>query len=230
MENELDRMAVAAARISMLRNSGYEVEMCTDFEEATKLSLLAGRKNVMPTFAVAPAHLTEGGAFWLFLKSNGEYVAVVAAIFQPLGRENLADFLRRSYRNQFPHPSGETILKVAEPIYEISGNLVYIGELARREGFKGRRQELAAFMKVLQILIAQKWDFDATYAFIPERHYEARLDRVYSFNETVEHPMTWSEPPPFARSNDEYFLTSTRSQVAHSILIEASKFWAQCRE
>ncbi len=189
------------------------------------MSLTAGRALIMPTFAISSAHLARQSAFWLFLKQGGKPVACVAATLQQLGRESLADFLVRTYRNQFPHPNGETILEVAEPLYDYSGSLVYVGELARRDGFKGDRKVLAALMRVMQLVAIDRWDFDAIYAFIPARHYKARLDRVYSFSTVIEAAQLWNEPVPEKRSSDEYLVSSTRAQLANSLRAEARGFW-----
>lgn len=225
MESILDRYQVAAKRLAELSAAGFEIEECTDFDAVERLSKAAGRERVMPTFAIAPTHFTERSGFWLFLKRDGKYVAGVAACLQDLGRERLSDYLVRTYRSQFPHSEGETILKVAEPIQEYTGRLVYVGELAR--SLKGDRAVLSAFMRVLQLIIVAKWDFEAVYAFIPQRHYDTRLDRLYSFNRTVERAQVWNEPAPNARSSGEYFIASTRVELANSISAEAESVLAQ---
>jgi hypothetical protein len=229
MESELDRHIVAARCLEEIKAKGYEIELSTDFETVENTAKKAGRRQIMPTFAIAPSHLTKESAFWLFLKKEGEPVAGVAAALQDLGRECLADFLKRTYRHQFPHPTGETILEVAEPLYEVSGKVVYVGELARHDKDKGSRQVLKAFMRMLQLIIVAKWEFNTVYAFIPERHFEARLDRVYSFCTAVERAQVWNEPAPPARSSDEYFVGSTRTQLANSLRAEARGYWAPPR-
>lgn len=224
--NSLDMGKTLSGYLHTLSQGGLQVEMFTDFEKVPETAALSGRRFQMPGFAIERADHTENSAFWLFLKENDTYIGGAAAMLQDLGRETLADFLMRTSRHQFPNPSGGGVESVAEPLArEVSGRLAYIGELNFLPGRRGKRAErLAPFMRIFQILAIQKWDVDWIYAFIPDRHMQARLDLVYGFTRALPRAQKWRAPEPEVRSSTEWFVGSSRLEMEHMLQSDLAEF------
>lgn len=208
-------LAKAASKyLRYLEGAGYAVEMSTDFEGVVSAAAETGRNHQLPTFCVERVDHTETSAFWLFLTLDGARVAGVAAILQDIGRENFASYLRRVARHQYPNPSGEAISVVASPLGdEVGGRLAYIGELSVRRDRRGRHKELAAFMRLLQVMVLLEWGVEWTYAFVPDTHMRAQLARQYGFSRYYPKAQTWVTPVPELRSCTEWFVGAKCSDL-----------------
>lgn len=224
--NSLDLGKTLSAYLTQLARAGLQVEMFTDFEKVPQTAALTGRHFQMPGFAIDRVDHTDNSAFWLFLKEGDAYIGGAATLLQDLGRETLAEYLLRTSRHQFPGPGGGGVEHVAEPLArDVRGRLAYIGELSFRPGRRGKRAErLAPFMRLFQILAIQKWDVDWIYAFIPDRHMQARLDLVYGFSRTIPRAQTWRQPEPEVRSSSEWFVGSSRMEMEHMLQSDLAVF------
>ncbi|KIC12846.1 hypothetical protein RA19_00075 [Leisingera sp. ANG-M1] len=224
--NFLDLGKTLAGHLQTLSQAGLQVEMFTDFEKVPETAAQTGRQFQMPGFAIERADHTRNSAFWLFLKDDGSYIGGAAAMLQDLGRETLADYLLRTSRHHFPNGAGGGVESVAEPLArEVSGRLAYIGELNFLPGYRGKRAErLEPFMRIFQVLAIQKWDVDWIYAFIPDRHMQARLDLVYGFSRAIPRAQKWRDPEPEVRSSSEWFVGSSRLEMEHMLQSDLAKF------
>lgn len=210
----IELLKVSAKYLGFLTELGCDVVVTQDFEAVPGLAEQAGRSYQLPTFSVDRVDHTRGSCFWVLLYQDGRLIASVAAMLQALGCEPVGDFLRRTARHQFPNKSGEAISAVSQSISEkMSGDIVYIGELAVLEGERGNRSRLACFMRLVQVLSLMKWDCDWTYAFIPHRHLNANLDKLYGFVQRVPSAQTWVEPVPDKRSNMEWWVGASKSDL-----------------
>ncbi|MCF6433639.1 MULTISPECIES: hypothetical protein [unclassified Leisingera] len=224
--NFLDLGKTLSGYLNALSQAGLQVEMFTDFEKVPDAAAETGRRFQMPGFAIERADHTRNSAFWLFLKEGDTYVGGAASMLQDLGRETLAEFLLRTSRHQFPNDAGGGVESVAEPLArEVSGRLAYIGELNFLPGHRGKRAErLEPFMRIFQILAIQKWDVDWIYAFIPDRHMQARLDLVYGFSRAIPRAQKWRDPEPEVRSSTEWFVGASRLEMEHMLQSDLAKF------
>lgn len=214
--NKLELMKVAAKYLRYLSERGYEVEVCRDFPGIPQAARETGRDYQLPTFDVLRTDHTGKTAFWLFLVSEGARIGGAAAILQDLGDECSADFLRRVADSQYPNENGSTLTEVAQPIGDLmSGRLAYIGELAFRREEQGQHSVLAAFMRLLQVLVLFEWDVDWSYAFIPDRHLRLALNRRYGFTRLLPDAQTWREPVPEKRSSGEWWVAATRKELMY---------------
>ena len=218
MLNALDQVTLGAHFVKEIEAAGFRVDVVEDLERVQALAERTGRLFQMPTFSIAKSHLTTQSAFWLFLFQDDEPVGAAAATLQDLGPEPFDLFLKRTYRHQFPHPSGQTILEVAPPLRDVvHGRLAYIGELNFHPSIRGPRKVLGAFMQLLQLLCAMQWDVDWMYAFIPDRHMRGRLDLVYGFTTSIPAAQRWNPPEPDVRSSSEWFVGTPRAHFEHAI-------------
>lgn len=216
--NALDILKLGGRYNDIIEEEGMVVEFFDDYEAVPEIARQTGRSFQMPGLSTTRNDHTQATAFWLFLKSGDEYIGGVAALLQDIGDERFDKFLKRTANNHFPNPSGPTIESIARPLAnEVAGKLAYIGELHFKTKNRGQRKVLKAVMRMLQLLVVVKWDVDWIYAFIPNRHMEARLDLVYGFTRSIPDAQIWSDPVPELRSSSEWFVGTTRADLKHMI-------------
>lgn len=213
MITSLESSLLGARFLCALHANGYDFDMSQDFEQVQHLAEIAGRGFQMPTFEVSRADLTQGGAAWFFLNKDAQPVGTMAAIFQPIKNEALSSFLKRTYKHQFPNPSGSALSHVSPLLDRIVGDLVYIGELNIHPKHRGNRTVLSCFMRLAMSLCYAEWQPDWVYAFIPDRHMRARLDLVYGFARAYPGALHWSEPEPEKRSSKEWFVGADSEEL-----------------
>lgn len=214
--DKLSLIKAASSYLGELSRDGIEVEACTDFDKVPELAALAGRDYQLPTFQVHRVDPTAGRFFWLFMRKEGELIGGAAAQLQELGAEKFTSFCERMARHQYPNRTGETLLHVSEILdSKVEGRLAYIGELALVDSAKGKPKRVGVFLRFLQVLVMLEWDVDWVYAFIPDRHKLARLDRAYGFTQALPSAQIWREPPPDKRSSSEWWVGSPAKELAH---------------
>jgi len=210
---KLSIIKASSKYLDFLAARGLDVEVVTDLESVPRLACEVGRDYQLPTFSIDRMDHTESTAFWMFLKRGTERIAGAAAILQDIGQENFDGYLRRVARRQYPNPSGEAVDRIARPLGDqVSGRLAYIGELSVDPNERGRRDNLAAFMRLLQALVVLEWGVDWTYAFVPARHVRGDLDRLYGFTVSIPNAQRWRDPVPERRASTEWFVGA---QVRH---------------
>jgi hypothetical protein len=199
-----------------LKKAGLGVFATQDFSEVEHHWPKTGRTAQTPMMDVTRQEFTQSSAFWLFLTENGETIGGLGAKFVDLGDETFDSYLRRTSIHQYSR-NADPIEAIARPIRDqISGKLVYIGELEFREGKRGRISVLTAFVGLAKALAAQKWtDFHWMYAFIPEEH--IRLARAYEFSYQLPNAIRWKDPAPPGRLNSHWIIAMDRHSFAHSV-------------
>ncbi|KAE9631753.1 hypothetical protein [Parasedimentitalea maritima] len=214
--NQLQILEVASLYLRKLKEQGLSVEYSTDFEAVPEDAREFERNFQMPGFDVSRVDHTEKTAFWLYLKDGDQRIGGAAAMLQDIGRENFIQYQKRISRHHFPNRSGAALDWVAPPLGEkLSGRLAYIGELTFQPGRRGKRDRLASFMRLLQVLAITQWNVDWVYAFIPERHIQARLDLVYGFTQSLSAAQKWTTPEPELRCSTEWWVGAPRSELEH---------------
>lgn len=211
--HSLGLLQVGAKYLDFLADHGLQVSVTTDFETIPDLAKETGRNYQLPTFDIARVDHTEKSAFWIFLHSGDERIASAAALLQDLGSEDARSYLKRVARHQYPHPKGDPISEVAEPLGEMAGRLAYIGELCIEKSYRGFPRVAGAFIRLLQLTAVAEWDVDWTYAFIPDRHMRAQLSKFYGFSRQVAFAQGWLEPTPNYRSPNEWWCASSRREL-----------------
>jgi hypothetical protein len=212
--SKLDLIKVASKYLEYLDSQGLEVEAVQDFEAVPTLVQSTGRHYQLPAFDIRRVDHTRRSTFWLFAKRGDVTIGGAAAMLQDLGDEDAGLFLQRIATGQYPNPNGPAISRIAPPIgQKMSGRIAYIGELSFADNSRGSRQTLSAFMRLLQVLDLLEWDVDWTYAFIPDRHVNAQLHKVYGFTQILPNAQTWNVPVPEKRSSEEWWVGAPRSEL-----------------
>lgn len=211
---ELNVLKKAAPILGDIEKKGYQLISPEDFSEVPDLVQQTGRVKQTPMLSATENDFTLGDAFYLFLQYEGQAIGGAASRLINLHGEPFESYLRRSSKNQYGC-TRDPIASIAKPVcQEISGRLVYLGELQFAEGHRGNPNLLGNFVRMLQALSAMKWpDFDWMYAFVPRSH--AKLSALYGFTWQMPHAIKWREPVPQGRRNDHCLLAIPKTHFNH---------------
>lgn len=216
---ELDIAVLIGRYVADLSGAGFEVLAVDDFELVQGLAEQTGRVGQTPIMSVERQDFTKSQAFWIFLLRDGEAVAGIACKLIDLGDEDFGSYLIRTARGQYgASDSGDSpILRVAEPISsELSGRLIYFGELEVRADVRGSRQVLSNFARLAKCISALRWPrFDWMCAIIPERHFN--LVQVYEFTWVIPRAVSWRAPAPERMSDTHWMMASRRSHFEYLV-------------
>lgn len=219
---QVELLKAGAKYLGKLAQKGLDISVRQDFDLIPEAAKSAGREYQLPTFQIDRVDHTRATTFWVFLNKGGVSVGSAAAIRQDLNGEPAGEFLKRTAKHQYPNPNGHTLLRVSEAMStKMTGSLAYIGELAIAQQEKGDREALACFMRLVQILALSEWNVDWTYAFVPQRHLNANLDKVYGFTQRIPHAQSWGEPVPEKRANSEWWVGAPRAELVELFKAEA---------
>jgi hypothetical protein len=148
----------------------------------------------------------------MFLQYDGREIASAAAMLQDLSGESAASYLARTAKRQYQSGTGEALVNVSQALdRKMSGRLCYVGELAAAE--KGDRVRLACFMRLVQLAALIRWQADWHYAFVPSRHVNANLDKLYGVTQRIPRAQVWVEPEPEKRASSEWWVGAPREEL-----------------
>lgn len=214
---QVDLIRTGAKYLAELERQGLQFEVSQDFGRIPKMVEQTGRDYQLPTFCVTRNDHTRGRVFWAFLKDqrSERYIATVAALLQDIGEEPFDEYLHRLANSQYPARSGSTLAHVSTPMVEkIGGNLVYVGELQVAKSHQGRRNLVASFMRLVQILALMEWpQLDWIYAFVQHRHVKTGKDKDFGFLQRLPKAQTWHDPVPEKRASSEWWVGSPRNEL-----------------
>lgn len=216
MRNALDVIKVGGACVSLLEEKGCEIEIVADFEAAEKLVRSHGKDSVTAKLSAQFNDFTEETGFWLVLREEGDFTAAVATRCDNVGRESMSDYMVRTMRRHYPHPSGEALLNFTNSLPPgFYGRMAYIGELFVAPGRRGSRQRLRHLMFLLHCCIASKWSVDWTYAMMRDRDVMAGFATTYGFTVQLPGVAQWAKPAPPGRGDTEWLVALSSDHLAH---------------
>jgi hypothetical protein len=216
MLNSLDVIKVGGACVAGLGRNGYRIETVSDFEEMEQLVRTHGKTSVTAKLSSHYNDYTENSGFWLVLWEGETFVAAVATRYDNVGRESMGDYMRRTMRRHYPHPSGDTLLQFTTALPPgFHGRMAYIGELFVAPGQRGSRQRLRQMMLILHCCIATKWPIDWTYAMMRDRDVMAGFATTYGFTVQLPGVAKWADPAPPGRADSEWLVALSSEHLAH---------------
>lgn len=212
---QMDLTSRAAAHLAKLKELGYDVLATDDFAEVEGLVQQTGKPFRSPMFDTRRNDFTEGRAFWLFLKKDGEIIGGLAAQSIDLGQESFEHYIRRSTNAQYNIEAD--LQHVARPLNDrLKGQLIYFGDLHLSDAARGRRKVLREYCHVAVFLGALTWPhFDWMFAHIPYQH--RSLQDVYGFTSITHGAFLWGEPRPFLREDDMAVIYQSKLDVLHDL-------------
>lgn len=205
----------SAALLRILNEAGYDCEADDDFESILAKVQMTGKEDQGPKFSVLRNDFTKGTAFWAFLMSGDRRIGGVAARMFDLNGESLADYIRRTSNAQFG--GGQSVVQsVAPPLENMTGRMVFFGELHIAKDVRGSRKVLTAFNRMSMILAAMSWpDFDWMYAFLAKNH--ARAADMYGFTYRLPRVVTWRKPMPEGRDDTHMVAAINSLDLQHML-------------
>ena len=164
-----DIIIQSAALLKTLNDEGFDCEADDDFESIMAKVQEAGKEDQGPKFSTLRNDFNRGTAFWVFLTKDERRFGALAVRMFDLKGETLAAYLRRTSNAQFG--GGQSVVEsVAEPLEQMTGRMVFFGELHFSREVRGNRKLLMAFNRLCMVLAAMTWtDFDWMYAFLTRR-------------------------------------------------------------
>jgi hypothetical protein len=203
----------ASAIVSRMSDAGFRFYEPANFSEVPALWEAIGKRYEHPMTSLERNDFTLAQAFWLFLMKGDQPVAGIGAKLEDLRDEAFGSYIRRVSRHQY-RTSGEAVKWVAPPIDRaFSGRLIYFGGIEVHPDFRGKSGLISDFSQMARLLGATAWDFDWMYTIISYRH--RKIADRYGFELRFRNAISWHQPPPEGRSDDQMVLATSREYFSH---------------
>lgn len=211
MVNEFDLVQLCALCRDRLAAQGFEVEQCTDFDRVGEI--IEGLDKPYRTRHLSPEFhdFTRSSSFWAFLKQGDDYVGCVGVRHDDIGVEPIHKWWERQARRLYGGGGDAVLIDGPRPRFldEISGDLVYVGDLfMRTDSSVTRRVDLRAFMFIVYCLAIFRWDVDWIYSFIKKKHAMRGYATIYAASHQFPGVKRWRTEPP-ERDSSEWFTCSS---------------------
>jgi len=214
----LDYLLAAKACIDQLSKARLELTELSDFDLVGQVIEDLDKPYLTPVLAPNNHDFTEANSFWLVAWDDMEPAMLIGARLEMLGDEPIDAFWKRTSRRHYPSGQDETIESVAPQISkELSGRLVYIGDLFIRQQNRGSREVLDNFMLLAHVIVGTKWNPDHTYAFMRDRDVRLGFANRYGFTRHLPWAREWVDPP-YGRDDSEWLVSLSRADRDHTVL------------
>ena len=198
--------------LNHLDRSGFITEQRHDFDAVERALHAIGKPFITPTMSATMNDFTEGSAFWLTMKKEGQLVAVMAMRLDHLGRQSIGEFFCKAYSRHYPTDSGPSVAAtIPQVVRQITGDVVYMGDLFFAESIRGDRANLMCFVHLAHALCFNKWRHDWTYAFHKREDVLSGYADRYGFNNRWPGAQIWADPPGY-RSSTEFLSVISREE------------------
>lgn len=216
-----------------LANQGYEVEELTDMSAVHDAVEAAGKAYLTPFNSPAHNDFTQKSALWLVARKEGVPAFLGCARLEDLGSERLDQYWPRVFSRAYGDSAnkGAVIRNVGSDIAtEMSGRLVYFGDLFVSPSVRGSRSALRSFVALGHLAVSLKWDPDWTYCFVRERDLMRGAAALYGFTRHFGAPFEWIEEPPTPRSRSERLVGLPRRDLGWSVSAAVSAIMSEASE
>lgn len=209
---ELEMMKLGAICLAQLERLGYTVEQSCDFQGIAKEIPDIGKALISPTMSFQINDFTEENAFWIVLRKSSQLVAVMAMRIDRIGRGSVDRFWSEAYSRHYPTEKGVSVsAHVPVAVRQLTGDLVYMGDLHFREEDRKYRPTLMCFVHLAHALCFTKWRHDWTYAFHRREDVLRGYADRYGFNNRWPGAQIWTDPPSY-RSSSEFLSVISREE------------------
>lgn len=216
---EADILNVYALTVLNLSDQGYGIVQSSDLETAHSRLKTLGKTSITPTISPDSNDFTSDAATAVFLRYEEKYCAGVLLRCDRFTAGNPGDFLARSLMRQYRVPQRDTEIKSsgAPLMDQMSGTLVYMGDLYFAPEYRGKLSVLQGYIRAMQIIAFMKWRFDWAYAFLRERDVLRGASARYGFTRIASNVQIWSNPPE-GRSSTEYLAAVPKAEFLHGLI------------
>ena len=214
---ELSTTMLAAECIRRLEAADIFVEQTSDFDRAMQTIEQLDKPYLTDYMSPLKNDFFESNCFWLvFNDGDGQPGGLVGTRFDDTGREPLSSYAIRKLRSVFPEEADvpvqhDRLPRIAE---EISGNVVYMGDLYLSRAFRtSNRQTLRLIALLNYTLITLKWtNLDWIYAFMRDRDVRRGAAWLYHFPRSYPMAHSWTKPPS-DQSGDNWLAAMSRLEL-----------------
>lgn len=207
------KLKVIRACLNGLAAAGYDVEESTDYLASVDRLRPLG-KVLTPMLSPDENDFAQGNCFWMLLLHEGRVVGGIAARLDVLGDETLGRFWRRQARRVYGGGAVNQLRDVSRFIdREVSGNIVYFGDLVLDTAHRGRGSHLRYFTMYCQMLASVMWRPDWQYSFMPAVHAHSGLAYNHGFSKVITGAQEWVDPPR-GRKTSEVCGINSRVDIA----------------
>lgn len=216
---ELRLLKLSHVCLGALQEMGYDVEICSDQDEALQRVVAMGKPGTTPMLSTSMNDFTTANSFWLFLKYEDRDAGCVASRFDDLGDMQLPEFWLRNFKRCYPDHGGiDPEFPADGRINQITGPTVYCGEFFIHPDHRGDNTRLRCFTHLLFCMCAIKFRFDWLYVFLSHGHFFEGYPAIYSFPTQVEFPYRWKSVPD-GRYEREVFCAISRADILQRALV-----------
>lgn len=199
-----------------LKEIGITVELCYDFARAERELLACGKPSFTPMMSVDHNSFTNEAFLWVLLKCDGVTIGGACAKYDNIRDEAIDAFwmrtLRRHYIEEFD--TGAKVICDAETL-NISGKVVYLGELFVAKNKRGSAKQLRLFVHLLFAYAGLKWaDLDHIYVTMRADDIQNGKIHLYGFTEQTPWVIQWSGGSS-GRFSSESIVSIPRAKLKH---------------
>lgn len=196
--------------LSGLLVGGFEIEVTTSIEDFEERLACAEKLPNHPMISPSWHDFSPTEVFALVFRVDGQDIGGVAARFIDLGESSLADHWARSYKRLYGGMLETPVHNFSSiPRNEISGRIVYLGELFLKQEFRDRSLNWRAVFHYLFSLCFLRWRPDWIYGFVRQKDVLDGKASRYGFTRQHVGPQEWITSKP-RRSSSEYLVAVPR--------------------
>lgn len=195
-----------------LEGKGIEVEELADLNAVNSIIQTAGKDYLTPYNSPFENDFTHNNALWLVARKNGIPAFVGCARLEDLGGESVSKYWKRLFVRH--HGAQASISGVRPEVdRELTGRLVYFGDLYVSDVARGSRDALRAFVALGHLAVSLKWSPDWVYCFIRERDVLRGAAALYGFTRQYGLAFDWDGAPPSPRNGTEVLVAVPRADI-----------------
>lgn len=206
---------------TLLREQNIDVEFVEDHtiapalvREATETDDPKSKPYVTAITDPIRHVFTSDNCFWIFLRHDGRIVGTGCAILHRLRSESFHQFYDQMLRNLYPDEAHLTIPRDRLPHIadEMTGNIVYLGDLYIHSAHQGQRSINASRMALLLKASALlKWpELDYVYCFLRARDGRFGAGTRYGFPTVWPGCLSYSSPISTEPGENHFAIVSRR--------------------
>ncbi len=220
--HESNLIDLSYACLKKLKSDGLELEVLSDLRVFEGRMAKIGKAPNHPMISPDWHDFSSSDAFSIIFRQGGQDIGGVAARHLDLGDDSLAQHWASSYMRLYSDGSSVPVGRFSTVAgREITGKVVYLGELFLRKGSRNGSVCWRLIFHYLFALCFLKWHPEWIYGFVRQPDVMSGKASRYGFTRQYIGPQEWSHPPA-TRSSNEYLVAIPRFD-----LLDAASFYSR---
>jgi hypothetical protein len=189
-------------------------------ELAREVEAMSGRAPISSILSPWENDFNNRNSFWLVMRKDGEIVGTLGARIDDINDRNVADHLTQLHNRHFARDGNSEVLsKLSSSASNITGGLVYMGDVFFDAGHRGDIAKIQCFCQYAFCLAFARWWERAHWIIALHRHKDVLAGKVAQYGFTsVSFPaaQSWISPPD-GRSSTEYLSALSKEHFSRNI-------------